>query len=68
MKKLINALTGKKAMIGCLAVVTVCEVMEVITAVRLGTKIDFATAGVLYSVLTVWAACLTVKTNKKEEI
>lgn len=68
MKKIINALTGKKAMIGCLAVVTVCEVLDVITAVRMGTKIDFATAGILYSILTVWAASLTVKTNKKEAI
>ena len=64
MKKFIKAISGKKAMMTLLVLVSICSVLEVITSIRLGTRIAFTPLGLIFSCLAVWADSLE-KDEKK---
>ena len=65
MKNITRALTGKKAMYVVLVVAIICTVMEVVTAIRIGSayKIDYLAIVAIFSAITAWASSL----NKKDE-
>lgn len=63
MKNVINTLTGKKAMYTVLTVAIIGTVMEIVTAIRIGSayKIDFMAIAVIFTAITVWASSLNKK-------
>ena len=61
MKNITRALTGKKALVLFTVILTICTVLDIATSIRIGTKIDFLTYGILYSVVTVWASEISKK-------
>ena len=68
MKKLVNALTGKKAMYTVLALTIIGSVLEIVTAIRMdgAYSIDWTAQGIIYCVIAVWAAGLEMKEKAKE--
>lgn len=66
MKKFLKAISGEKAMLIVLTILTICSVLDVITAVRMGTTIDYIPIGFLYCMMAIWAECLEEKKNKKD--
>lgn len=67
MKKLVNALTGKKAMIIALAAAVIFTVLDVIAAFRMGTKIDFVPMAATFAVIAAWAEVLAARDKKNKK-
>lgn len=66
MKNILKALSGKKALMVLLTASIVGSVLEIVTCVRMGTRIDFLSMTVLFTLITVWAVELEKKENKEE--
>lgn len=63
MKNFINKITGKKALTIITVIVCICAVLEIATAIRTGSKIDFFFMGGMFTAITVWAC----EIEKKEK-
>ena len=63
MKNFINKITGKKALTIITVIACICAVLEIATAIRTGTKIDFFFMGGMFTAITVWAC----EIEKKEK-
>lgn len=66
MKTFIKAITGKKAMLTMLVLVCICSVLEVITSIRMGTRIAFTPIGLIFCNLAIWADSLEKKEKKEK--
>ncbi len=63
MKNIINRITGKKALTIVTVIACICTVLEIATAIRTGSKIDFFCMGGMFAAITVWAC----EIEKKEK-
>ena len=67
MKNFIKAISGKKAMYVMLVLAIICSVLEVITSLRLGTRIAFTPMALVFCNLAIWADSLKKKENSGAE-
>ena len=67
MKNFIKAILGKKALVIMLVLVSVVAVLDVMTSIRLGIKVDYATIGIIYSAIAIWADGLSKKETPNEK-
>ena len=67
MKDLIRALSGKTALYIVMALAAVSSVLEIVTAVRNGTSIDWPGMSILWVALSGWAVCLESSEKKNKE-
>lgn len=68
MKNFIKAISGKKAMYVVLVLACIASVLEVITSIRLGTRISFTPMGLIFCNLAIWADSLDKKEKENREI
>ena len=61
MKKIIHALSGKKALYVVTALAAIATVFEIVTSIRNGSKTDWTGMAVLWVAICGWAACLKEK-------
>lgn len=64
MKKFINVITGKKAMIVMLVIACIVSVLDVVYSIRNNSPIDFALLGAMFASITVWADSCNKKQKK----
>lgn len=67
MKKFVNAISGKKAMMVVMVLAVIGTVMEIITSVRLSTVPDYMGMGAVWVALAAWAAALESSKKKENE-
>ena len=67
MKDLIRALSGKTALYIVMALAAVSSVLEIVTAVRNGTSVDWPGMAILWAALCGWAVCLESTGKKNKE-
>ncbi len=67
MKKFLNAISGRTALIVFIVIITICTVLEIVTSVRNNQNIDFLGLGVIWTATAGWAACLTSSKKKEDE-
>lgn len=63
MKNIISKLTGKKALTIVTVIACICTLLEIATAIRTGSKIDFFFMGGMFAAITAWAC----EINNKEK-
>jgi len=64
MKNFMNAVSGKKAMVTVLIIVTLCFVLDVVTSLRQGRIANFAAISSTYAMITFWAIALSDSDKK----
>lgn len=64
MKNFIKAISSKKAMYVMLVLALIGAVLQIITSIRLGTKIPYTAMGLVFCNLAIWADSL----EKKEKM
>ena len=64
MKKFINIITSKKAMIVMLVIACIVSVLDVVDSIRNNTPIDFALLGAMFASIAVWADSCCKKQKK----
>lgn len=67
MKKLVRALSGKKALYVVMAIAAVASVLEIVTSVRNGTRTDWQGMAIYWVAICGWAACLAKKDKPAEK-
>ena len=67
MKNFINKISGKKALVIVTVLACICAVLEIITAIRLGNKINFTAMCVIFSAITIWACAVEKKEKEAGE-
>ena len=58
MKKVVKALSGKKARYVMIVFAAAASILEIVTSVRNGTRIDWIGMAVYWSAICCWAVCL----------
>lgn len=66
MKKFIKAISGKKALYVVLVLACVCTVLEVITSIRTGNRIDYMAICSIFIAIVAWAEALKSKEIKEK--
>ncbi len=67
MKKFLNAISGRTALIVFIVIAAVCSVLEIVTSVKNNANIDFAGLATIWVAIAGWAACLTSSKKKEDE-
>ncbi|MCR4961011.1 MAG: hypothetical protein K6A74_06120 [Lachnospiraceae bacterium] len=67
MKKLVNALTGKTAMMVVMVLAAIGTVLDIVTAFRLSTTPDYMGMCAVWVALAAWAAALESSKKKNAE-
>ena len=65
MKNIVSVLSGKKALYVVMALAVIASVLEVVTSVRNGTRIDWQGMAIYWVAIAGWAVCLGEKEKKK---
>ena len=58
MKKVVKALSGKKALYVIIVIAAVASILEIVTSIRNGTRTDWIGMAVYWSAICCWAVCL----------
>lgn len=67
MKKFMKAISGKTALIIITTLAIICTILEIVTSIRQGTKIDWAPMAATYAAIACWASALATGKKGKEE-
>jgi len=67
MKKFVKAISGKKAMYVLLVISSIFSVLEVITSIRMGTRIAFTPMAFMFTSVALWADSLEKEEKKAKK-
>lgn len=67
MKNIINKITGKKALTIVTVIACIFAFLEIATAIRTGSRIDFFFMGGMFSAITIWACEINKMKNTASE-
>ena len=66
-KKLVKALSGKKALYIVIALAAIASVLEIVTSIRNGTNTDWPGMAVCWVAVCGWAVCLAEQEKKAKK-
>lgn len=64
MKKFLQAISGKTALVIFLIIVVIGTILDIVTSMRMGTKFNYYANGIIYCLIAIWADSLKKKEDK----
>ena len=67
MKKVVKALSGRKALYVVMVLALIGTVLDIVTSIRMNTRIDWAGCGAVWVALWAWAVSLENQEKKEKK-